>query len=300
MQKVNQQLVNFNKGFITEANPLIQPVGSTIDEVNFTLEQNGTRKRRFGMGPETGSYSSHSHAIQGSMASLGSNSFKWDLTGIFDGLYVIVVQLNDTLYFFQSKDSPLSKEDMGSVVLAGGTLHNTYSLTQVNNTLIVATGENIYAIEYENTFDPDDFTPIHSFPAVEVTLEVRDFFGVEDFNVTLDKHIDRGNEISYRPPVAYTAPENPTQPTTTPAHGYNLVNQGWSTIKTWVHDGEGTDAKDKKLCLWYCAEQNNFFPSNADIFTQYVVSKTDADPKEVEAFIPSTMESGVQSNFAAP
>jgi hypothetical protein len=42
----------FDKGIITEVNPLSFPESASIDEVNFIINHDGTRQRRNGIEPE--------------------------------------------------------------------------------------------------------------------------------------------------------------------------------------------------------------------------------------------------------
>jgi hypothetical protein len=46
--EINTEFNTFVGGILTEANPINYPVGYTLDEENFVLERNGTRRRRFG------------------------------------------------------------------------------------------------------------------------------------------------------------------------------------------------------------------------------------------------------------
>ena len=105
---VNLQLVNFNKGLITEANPLIQPLGSTRDEQNFTLDNDGVRSRRFGMDYEIGGTERAIGVQDTALYDAAVNTFRWDLTGDFPGLYIVVVQIGNNLEFFESIDGARS------------------------------------------------------------------------------------------------------------------------------------------------------------------------------------------------
>ena len=296
---VNLQLVNFNKGLITEANPLIQPLGSTRDEQNFTLDNDGVRSRRLGMDYETNAAEITVDITDTDLEDAAVNTFRWDLTGDFPGLYIVVLQTGNILHFFESVDGPLSTNSLGSVELLTISANplpepttEAYSITQTNSLLIVATGKSIRSIEY--TDDPVSFT------VSEVKLEVRDFFGITDIDSGTGKEIDRGNDISYRPLTTMNPDGGNNIGTISDAHLYNLTNQGWPRENSWCLPAGSSSTKSKLVALEFCLTQNNFYPSNSDVYSEYVVASTARDPKEVKAFVPEVMLEGELRNYAAP
>ena len=46
--EISTEFNTFVGGILTEANPINYPPGYSLDEENFILERNGTRRRRFG------------------------------------------------------------------------------------------------------------------------------------------------------------------------------------------------------------------------------------------------------------
>jgi hypothetical protein len=304
MAKQNLQLVNFNKGLITEANPLIQPLGSTRAEQNFTLDNDGVRSRRLGMDYELNATEIIVDITDTDIEDAGINTFRWDLTGDFSGLYVVVVQTGNILNFFESLNGSLSTELMGSVTLLTISANPlpepttvAYSITQTNSLLVVATGKSIRSIEYTN--NPDTFT------VREVVLEVRDFFGMADFHTPPlgdPFRIDKGNNLSFRPPaIAVSASPYPPAIPITDIHRYNLTNQGWPSGTAWtLNNPTGTGTKSQRSPIAYCGEVNDFWPSNSDVYSEYVVASTDKDPKSVKAFMPEVMLEGELRNYSAP
>jgi len=311
---VNLQLVNFNKGLITEANPLIQPLGSTRDEQNFTLDNDGVRSRRFGMDYEIGGIERAIGVQDTALYDAAVNTFRWDLTGDFPGLYIVVVQIGNNLEFFESIDGALSTNRLGGVVLLTASTDpipeqttKPYSITQTNSLLVVATGGSIRSIEY--TDNPNTFT------LGEITLEVRDFFGLEDIDPQTNKRIDRGNNLSYRPRGDGSTSIIPVDgggrvsssdiPNISDVHLYNLTNQGWPKERSWTFKAETTGSqsdarKEKRIAVQYCYELNNFFPSNSDVYSEYVVASVTRYPYEVKAYIPEIMLEGELRNYSAP
>ena len=53
-QDINTEFNTFVGGILTEANPINYPKGFTLDEQNFILERDGTRRRRRGYGSHSG------------------------------------------------------------------------------------------------------------------------------------------------------------------------------------------------------------------------------------------------------
>mgnify|MGYP003624603020 FL=1 len=302
MAKQNLQLVNFNKGLITEANPLIQPLGSTRAEQNFTLDNDGVRSRRLGMDYELNATEIIVDITDTDIEDAGINTFRWDLTGDFPGLYVVVVQTGNILHFFESLNGSLSTELMGSVTLLTVSANPlpepttvAYSITQTNSLLVIATGKSIRSIEY--TSNPNTFT------MKEVVLEVRDFFGLVDVDPQTGKRIDKGNDLSYRPKQVSTA--GGPQEVLSNEHIYNLTNQGWPKEISWTFKAETTGSqsnarKEKRIAVYYCDELNSFFPSNSDVYSEYVVSSVTRYPYEVKAYVPEIMLEGELRNYSAP
>ena len=299
MAKQNLQLVNFNKGLITEANPLIQPLGSTRDEQNFTLDNDGVRSRRLGMDYELNATEIIVDITDTDIEDAGINTFRWDLTGDFPGLYVVVVQTGNILHFFESLNGSLSTELMGSVTLLTVSANPlpepttvAYSITQTNSLLVIATGKSIRSIEYTN--NPDTFT------VKEVVLEVRDFFGLVDVDPQTSKRIDKGNDLSYRPKITSTS--SGPQLVLSNQHLYNLTNQGWPRDLTWGLSAKSASnrVKTQVSALDFCFVENDFYPSNSDVYSEYVVASAAINPKEVKAYVPEVMLEGELRNYSAP
>ena len=290
MGKTRLQLVNFNKGLITEANPLIQPLGSTRSEQNFTLENDGKRNRRLGMDYEVGGVERGVTVVDTALIDAATNTYRWDVTGDVNGLYFIVTQIGNKISFFESTEEPLSTAWESTITLTNDPTDKVYSITQVNSLLVIATGVSIWTITYVDG-------ALNPFELEEATLEVRDFFGIEDIDLLTGKRLDRGNDLKYRPPTPQGTTQGAVGDYTTPEHFYNLFNQGWPTRNILTLSGGFKAVRDY---MHRCVADNLFIPSNADTYTEFVVSSTDVVPREAEAFTPSTMRSGTIRTFASP
>ena len=118
-QKLNQTiLATFNKGLITEANPLAFPDNASVDELNCELDRDVPRKRRKGFVPET-------NAIEMPIAidtALPVHVLEWNNYQEGSSASLFVVQNGSTLNFVSSDSLPLSENTKSFTVDL-----NTYS-----------------------------------------------------------------------------------------------------------------------------------------------------------------------------
>ena len=100
-QSISQKpTVQFNKGLITEAGELTFPEGASVDELNMSLERDGSRRRRLGLQYEQGHKTSSSASIS---EGVHSSVHLWENAGSQPNLTFIVVQLGRKLHFYESK-----------------------------------------------------------------------------------------------------------------------------------------------------------------------------------------------------
>ncbi len=216
----------FIRGIITEASPLTFPENASIDEQNFVLQRDGSRLRRLGVDYEA------NHVLSSSIAESvfrdqAIHTSEWRTADNNSLNNFAVVQIGDTLYFYDLSKSDLSANLKGFTVDLS--LHKTAAAFNIGSqavstsvgkgVLFVASGEiDPFYIEYDTAADSILSTPI--------VLEVRDFDGVDD-GLAVDTH----------PAVA------------TDEHTYNLLNQGWTT---------------DHIATYLAAQSVN--PSNADVW----------------------------------
>ncbi|GAF77761.1 unnamed protein product, partial [marine sediment metagenome] len=219
-QKQTIQLSRFSSGIITEADPLNQPPGSSIDEYNMDLLNDGTRKRRLGMECEIGCIPVPiDPSLEGQ--ELAYNTYKWDLGNVRSGYVFTVVQTGNVLEVFRYyNNSAITANKVGSLALSEAPVNLPFSFSSVDDSLVVATGGGVYRV-FDDTPDEEQIT----LASEEINLEVRDLFGLTDNIVDRDtsetKRIDLGNNIAYRP----------YESEMTDVHYYNLYNQGWPQDK---------------------------------------------------------------------
>jgi hypothetical protein len=202
-KSVKVEVNNFVGGLITEASPLNFPANATTDELNFVLNRDGTRDRRFGMDFEAGYNLVEIPATLAEMATTSPVPYQWFSVDGDANVNIMVVQVKDSLIFFDLDNTVItSASPLGTISLASEGFPDDvrYSFTDVNGRLIVAAGvSNIASVTYDGT----------TFAATSETIKTRDIWGLE---VT--------EEPAYETDILYRGglPET---------HQYNLYNQSW-------------------------------------------------------------------------
>lgn len=203
--KANKIYRNFVKGMITETNALQYPENATLDELNCEISIKGNRKRRPAFNLEDGySYSSQSVALT-RWSESAINTSTWNTVGGNGNTNFLVVQIGNTLYFYDLAFSILSDGqkaftvNLESFAAPGATeIHKEVVQVASGKGFLFVVGSKIESFYIE--YDPatDDIT------STQISIEIRDFDGVDD---GLDPD------------------EEPT--TLSNQHSYNLKNQGW-------------------------------------------------------------------------
>jgi hypothetical protein len=192
-QGTRAEVNTFVKGLITEASPLNFPANASLDEVNFELLRNGTRRRRKGIQKASASFTASN------VASTANNSFVWNSVDGNASLEFVVVQVGNVLSFLNLSNGVSSGSLVATLSLPKFSATKKYSFSTINGNLLVASGATIvYCVAYNGTFT-----------LTERVLKVRDVWGVQES--------DAGQEA-----------DATVQPTVlTETHKYNLQNQSW-------------------------------------------------------------------------
>lgn len=202
IQTASQEINSFSKGIITEASPLTFPDNASINENNLIIENDGSRRRRYGMNYEPNYVvRSTNQAISDDIA---FSSFVWKAPGGYTETEFVVVQTGTQLFIFNSTKRPVS-----------GTLVYTTTLGAVNSkSMSFASTDGLLIIAYNST---NIVVLDWNGSAVTQTsgrLKIRDLFGVAD--IADGRNLLEGTDIAFRP-------------TTIPApHTYNLRNQTYA------------------------------------------------------------------------
>lgn len=250
-KSVKAEVKAFVKGLITEASPLNFPENASVDEQNFELLANGTRQRRLGLTYEPGYTGKLSNQYIETIPTSNISTYVWrDVAGV-DNKNFLVVQSDNTLYFYDLSKSTLSTDGF----VGFKTLLNTFSagkkhsFASVEGLLVVATGN--YDIGYVS-FDPT----LVSFNVSYYNLMVRDFWGVEEDVETTD--------VYYRPTIDSAN------------HRYNLYNQSWGVPRRW----EGAGEKQFTDPVSYYFAYSNVYPSSSETVWTAMTMKAATDPYE--------------------
>lgn len=200
----------FVAGLVTETTPLNVPENSVLDADNCVFDKKGDIRRRLGMDYESSHTFSTNNVPESTWQSQAVGSFEWQEVAGDGNKEFIVVQVDDTLHYYDAATEPVSANkkafttDLGSFAAPAA--------TNVGADLVdVSYGKGFLFVvspkikPFYVTYDPDT----DSITNTEIGLKVRDFDGVED---SLD--ID----------------EEPL--TLSDDHNYNLKNQGWNPPST--------------------------------------------------------------------
>lgn len=244
----------FAQGLITEASPLTFPPNASVDELNFVVNRDGSRRRRLGMDYEQ----DHTVINSGVVASVANppvfNTFVWDNAGGDPEAKIGVVQTGSVLSFFDFLTTPYSSNLITSVNL-GVDADTFISGTSVDGLFVVATGsKNLSVFSYNGTI----ITQTTDY------LRIRDFFGVEDLDGATDLTQDSG--IFVRPA------------TLTDEHAYNLRNQSFNVPRSRRTDVLLYDTLDTFFL------EDSSYPSNADAVVYNLYPNVNEANKTLDRF----------------
>lgn len=199
------EVTSYIKGLVTEASPMSFPENASIEETNFILNKDGTRRRRRGLDFE----SDYSIIDTLTPSSTGINniatfSFTWKNPGGFSDKVFLVTQVGDRILVLDSTVTPLSSSLLYNTTIAGANPEQRFSITNVDGILVIASGQRLVTtLSYDGSV----------FSLESNYLKVRDLFGVQDI---ISSNLREGTGLAIRPSV------------TTSAHTYNLRNQTWA------------------------------------------------------------------------
>jgi len=266
---VNSQTGEFNTfvgGLVTEASPLTFPENASLDESNFVLNRDGSRRRRLGMNYEDGLGDYPATFDASITGDLQVVAFEWtDVADIPDKIFT-VVQVQGKAYIIDRADPLLDSSSGIKFVFDLDNLNLSparASFASIDGTLVVAYGApTVKIVTYDSgtgSFDATD----------NQRLLVRDVFGVEDvFNDGSDDlDLLSPEYINYRPVSVADMDE----------HIYNLRNQGWAVPRLeWQATKSVVGVKiDPVTKFEDTASNNRGLPSNADFPTAYIFPDTE-------------------------
>lgn len=257
-QQLPVEINTFTKGIITEASPINFPENASLDEENFILFKDGSRKRRLGLDYETNYTEINTGLVGLPEEDVIISSYLWNNAGGNSAKKIVVVQSANVVKFFDIESESISIGLIHTYTAPTSTLGNRYSFTTVDGILVLATGNTILVLfEYNNG----------TITQTAQTLKIRDLFGVEDIETETGDDLRDGSNIMKRPASL------------TEAHTYNLRNQTWALPRI---DNNNEHLEDTIKSLF---ETDNKYPSNADsVNTVLYPDANDADNRTQERF----------------
>jgi hypothetical protein len=226
---------NFSKGLITEATGLNFPENACTETYNCIFNIDGSVKRRKGFDFEI-DYSTKNI----NRANAVINTYLWKNVAGNGDVTLLVVQVGNTLYFYETSENSLSSGAISDTVTltpvsgAPGTEAIEAQFSDGNGYLFVT---HPYCepmrISYDVTTD--------NATATNITIQIRDFEGDTADLLAVD-----------------------TRPTSSlaglsAAHHYNLLNQGWIETNLTSWDGSRTDMPSNVDIMWSFTDSGGSF-----------------------------------------
>lgn len=261
----------FVGGLITEASPLTFPENASLDEANFVLNRDGSRQRRLGMNFESDWIG---HVMTNDIPSDGIvavTSVNWENAGGEVGRWITVVQMGQTVKFFDASATVLSSSLIYTYIFSNIDINQRLSYAVVDGILVIVSGErSVYIFEYDSG----------NITVSTKSLLVRDLFGVED--IVDSRNLRQGTDIAFRPT------------TLSDAHLYNLRNQTWGpTRPIW-----NNNAPQDPIQRFYMFTKTEF-PSNADSVNHALSKRADWEPSTTDRFRPEDIALNPVGTFSA-
>ena len=183
-QNQTQKVVNsFNAGLVTEFSELKFPENASIDELNCTLDKDGSRSRRYGLELETGAMES---SFEGKPSKV-FNTATWFNAGGLAGYNLVVMQVGRNLKLFEANKAPFSAQFTGLSInlkdfqIAGQDVSQAKcQFTSISGILVVASP----ALD---TFYVTLDTKTMSLATYKISFRVRDFDYQSPLNTMSEK-----------------------------------------------------------------------------------------------------------------
>lgn len=255
------EISNFVAGLITEASPLTFPNNASLDEQNFVLRRDGSRRRRLGIDYEDGYSILSTGVVPGPGQEIAFETYQWANAGGDAAKTLVVVQVGNEIRVFDTSFGSVSFNLVYTHIVLGSNTVTKYSFATVDGDLVIASGApDILLFKYKNGV----ITPSTG------RLLIRDLFGVSD--EAAGENLRTGNGVTTRPA------------TLTPQHLYNLRNQTWAEPRKVVTN-EAVQDLISDFFLRSGIVDSSKYPSNADVVTFSVYpDANDGDDRLTDRF----------------
>lgn len=200
-QRAERPSFTFSKGINTDASPCTFPPDFSVDESNFDILPDGTRRRRRGVAKD-----SNTNTIVPYNSQMVVRSFKWPTVGGNPNVNFVVVQYGSTLHFYDDGLTISDHRKSFTIDLLVRKVE-TSTIDEVLSTVVDCTsgrGRLFVVGKHIEPFVVTYVEALNNVTTAPISIRERDFEGIAD-------------GIS-----------NTTKPTTMPdSHHYNLLNAGW-------------------------------------------------------------------------
>lgn len=309
IQKVPTEVNAFVKGLITEASPLTFPENASIDEQNFILNRDGSRRRRLGIAGQPNTTRQLGYI---GLEGRPTNAYQWKQVGGIEDKTFIVCQVGLELLFYAVVAEQSVPEYHSTVYMDTYVTFDTENIPQVDmasvdGILVVAHGKgDILSVVYDestNTLTPSTFR-----------LKIRDQFGIVTpyfrAGLSLDAVPQLGIPATSLPeinvedlldddnsgirPIVIDGSSNMEK------HLYNLRNQSWGRPRYALRlNGSSTDTRLSNDPIKAFQQEITKVPANGDIVSSAIVNYAEAQGAP-SRFIPIEMGLTPLSNTSAP
>ena len=263
---------SFIAGLVTDANPLTFPDNASLEEENFVLNIDGSRRRRLGLDFEEDFQEITTTVSDASSIEPAFSTFKWDNAGGNAEQSILVIQIGTEIKFFDLSSIPISNNLIATHNFSSASSQQNFAYAVVDGILVVSTG-----IKTVTAFE---FTAPSTITDTDVSLLIRDFFGVED---SLDGK-NLYDDLTYRP-NGYSD-----------IHIYNLRNQTWALPRVASNNETLLDP-----IKHFFDTTTNKWPSNSDSVLAALYSDTqDTDNRTVDRFFAGDLVKNPVGNVKAP
>jgi hypothetical protein len=244
-QQLARNYFNLGGGLNTEANEINFPDGFTIDEANYELLRDGSRRRRKGLAQESGAGTDlvHGNLFTGSEY---YQTYVWRNVAGDPDTEFLVLRVGDFMYFAPADETISDGWYTGTNSFIYLPSFNTTGATTANRanapvTFAQGRGRLLVCGQYLKPFYVE-WDSVNKFTSSVINLRARDFATIDD-----------GTQVNVEPTDA-TIPAD---------HNYNLRNRGWPEDK--ITTFETTLSKwPARNSIWYKGHKRTYGASIAE------------------------------------
>lgn len=263
-QKARVEINKFTAGLITDASPLTYPENSSAVDINMILNSDGSRQRALGIDYEDDYQIITTTVLNAATQPIAFNFYRWKNVGGDPDKTIICIQIGNEVKFFNGDAIPLSSGLISTINFSTSGINQRFSFAAVDGSLAIASGVNTITIATYNSVS-------NTLTSTTDIIRVRDFFGVEDFDGTVDLTVGAG--VSRRP-VGLTN-----------AHLYNLRNQGFGVPRTNGNTESFSDPVGIFRGAHFTTRGREGSPSNADMVVGFLYADAnDADDRNSKRY----------------